>query len=116
MGLTSLHNRMFFTIGSRYDTSIIPRIGKKKNHLYKTVFSSSTGDRLSSPRMKRAGPKGLRAESARAVTGRRCPNSGKGEDFLTGPPDFFTETAVTLMGHRCSSGKGSRHERIVQFF
>ena len=36
-----------------------------------------------------------RAESARAVTGRRCPHSGKGEDFLTGQPDFFTETAVT---------------------
>ena len=47
---------------------------------------------LSSPR---AGPKGLRAESARAVTGRRCPHSGRGEDFLTGQPDFFTETAVT---------------------
>ena len=31
---------------------------------------------LSSPRGKRAGPKGLGAESARAVTGRRCPNSG----------------------------------------
>ena len=41
------------------------------------------------------GPKGLRAESARAVTGRRCPHSGKGEDFLTGQPDFFTEKAVT---------------------
>ena len=27
--------------------------------------------------------KGLRAESARAVTGRRCPHSGEGEDFLT---------------------------------
>ena len=36
-----------------------------------------------------------RAESARAVTGRRCPHSGRGEDFLTGQPDFFTETAVT---------------------
>ena len=47
---------------------------------------------LSSPH---AGPKGLRAESARAFTGRRCPHSGKGEDFLTGQPDFFTETAVT---------------------
>ena len=43
----------------------------------------------------RAGPEGLRAESARAVTGRRCPHSGKGEDFLTGQLDFFTETAVT---------------------
>ena len=51
---------------------------------------------LSSPQAKRAGPKGLHAESARAVTGRRCPHSGKGEDFLTGQPDFFTETAVTL--------------------
>ena len=50
---------------------------------------------LSSPLAKRAGPKGLRAESARAGTGRRCPHSGKGEDFLTGQSDFFTETAVT---------------------
>ena len=37
---------------------------------------------LSSPRAKRAGPKGLRAESARAFTGRQCPHSGKGEDLL----------------------------------
>ena len=37
----------------------------------------------------------LRAESARAFTGRRCPQSGRGEDFLTGQPDFFTESAVT---------------------
>ena len=37
----------------------------------------------------------LRAESARAVTGRRCPHSGKGEDFLMGQLNFFTETAVT---------------------
>ena len=41
---------------------------------------------LSSPRAKRAGPKGLRAESARAVTGRRCPHSGVGEDFLERRP------------------------------
>ena len=45
--------------------------------------------------MKRAGPKGLRAESARAVTGRRCPHSGEGEDFLMGQLNFFTKTAVT---------------------
>ena len=37
----------------------------------------------------------LRAESARAFTGRRNSYSGRGEDFLTGQPDFFTETAVT---------------------
>ena len=40
-------------------------------------------------------PKGLRAGSARAVTGRRCPHSGEGEDFLTGQPDLFTKPAVT---------------------
>ena len=31
----------------------------------------------------------------RAFTGRRCPHSGRGEDFLTGQLIFFTETAVT---------------------
>ena len=36
-----------------------------------------------------------RAESARAVTGRRNSYSARGEDFLTGQLDFFTETAVT---------------------
>ena len=36
----------------------------------------------------------LRAQNARAVTGRWCPHSGKGEDFLTGQLNFFTETAV----------------------
>ena len=50
---------------------------------------------LSSPRAKRAGPKGLRAESARAFTGRRNSHSGRREDFLTGQQNFFTETAVT---------------------
>ena len=38
----------------------------------------------------------LRTKSARAVTGRRCPHSGRGKDFLSRQPDFFTETAVTL--------------------
>ena len=41
-----------------------------------------------------AGPKGLRAESARAVTGRRCPHSGVGEDFLVHRPGPPTKTAV----------------------
>ena len=47
------------------------------------------------PAREARGPKGLRAESARAFTGRRCPHSGRGEDFLTGQLNFFTETAVT---------------------
>ena len=55
---------------------------------YKLIF-------FSSPRAKRGGPKGLRAESARAFTGRRNSYSGRGEDFLSRQPDFFTETAVT---------------------
>ena len=36
-----------------------------------------------------------RAESARAFTGRRNSHSGRGEDFLSHQPNFFTETAVT---------------------
>ena len=32
---------------------------------------------------------------ARAFTGRRNSHSGRGEDFLTGQLNFFTETAVT---------------------
>ena len=32
---------------------------------------------------------------ARAVTGRLCPHSGEGEDFLVRQPIFFTKTAVT---------------------
>ena len=52
-------------------------------NLKKTLFSSL--------RAKCAGPKGLRAESARAVTGRRCPHSGEGEDFLKVQPGFFLE-------------------------
>ena len=50
---------------------------------------------LSSPRAKRVGPKALRAESAMAFTCRRNSHSGRGEDFLTGQPNFFTETAIT---------------------
>ena len=41
------------------------------------------------------------AESARAVTGRRCPHSGEGEDFLTGQLIFFYENS-------CNSGTESR--------
>ena len=36
-----------------------------------------------------------RAESAKAFTGRRNSHSGRGEDFLSRQPNFFTETAVT---------------------
>ena len=38
---------------------------------------------------------------ARAFTGRQCPHSGRGEDFLTGQPDFF-------YGNSCNSGTESR--------
>ena len=55
---------------------------------------------------------GPRAESAGAVTGRRCPHSGEGEDFLTGQPDFFSETAVTperKVKKSCPTGEINRH-------
>ena len=58
-------------------------------------FLTATQCQLSSPRAKRAGPKGLRAESARAVTGRQCPHSGVGEDFLARWPVFFMKRAVS---------------------
>ena len=47
---------------------------------------------LPSTPAKRAGPKGLCAESARAVTGRRCPHSGVGEDFLGHRPGPLTKS------------------------
>ena len=50
---------------------------------------------LSSPRAKRAGPKGLRAESARAVTVSQCPHSEVGQDFLLRRRVTLTEIAVT---------------------
>ena len=37
----------------------------------------------------------IQPESARAVTGRRCPHSGEGGDFLMGQLNFFTKTVVT---------------------
>ena len=40
------------------------------------------------------------AESARAVTGRRCPHSWKGEDFLTGQPDFFLRKLLLLRNRK----------------
>ena len=60
-------------------------------YIWKVSKAHFQSKNLSSP--KRAGPKGLRAESARAVTG---PHSGEGEDPLTGQLNFFTKSAVTL--------------------
>ena len=40
-------------------------------------------------------PKGPRAESARAVTSRRCPHSGTGQDFLARNGPNRTKTGVT---------------------
>ena len=49
---------------------------------------ASTVDRIAKE-IHSAGPKGLCAKSARAVTGRRCPHTGEGEDFLTHQPGFL---------------------------
>ena len=63
-----------------------------QNHTSKT-FTFNIDETILSIYPARA--KGLRAESARAVTGRWCPHSGEGEDFLTGQQNIFTKTAVT---------------------
>ena len=47
------------------------------------------------PRFLRQMLSSPRAESARAFSGRRNSHSGRGEDFLSRQPNFFTETAVT---------------------
>ena len=65
---------------SRWDT-----FGFVKRALTHEIFT------LSSPR----------AESARAVTGRRFLHSGEGENFLSRQPDFFYENC-------CNSGTESR--------
>ena len=47
------------------------------------------------------------AESARAVTGGRCPHSGEGGDFLMGQPDFFLRNLLYLRNGKsknCSQG------------
>ena len=59
-----------------YQITRVPPLSMLVNRLSKAPETSLMI--LSSPRAKRVGPKGLRAESARAVTGRRCPHSGVG--------------------------------------
>ena len=54
---------------------------------YGVEYNFSMVELFSSPRAKRA-------ESAGAFTGRRNSYSGRGEDFLSRQPNFFTETAV----------------------
>ena len=56
---------------------------------------------FSSPRAKRAGPKGLRAESARAVTGRRNSHRWEGGRLFEPSAGFF-------YGNSCNSGTESR--------
>ena len=63
--------------------------------IYNTALSIQMVD------CKLSSPKGLRTESARAFTGRRNSHSGRGEDFLTGQPDFFYRNS-------CNSGTKSR--------
>ena len=59
------------------------------------LTQKSTAEKLSSPRAKRASPKGERASRARAVTVSQCPHSEVGQDFLLRRRVTLTETAVT---------------------
>ena len=58
-------------------------ICQKQFRLFDIEVERAKDHGLIQPGRKARGPEGLRAESARAVTGRRCPHSGEGEDFLT---------------------------------
>ena len=59
---------------------------------------------LSSPRAKRAGPKGLRAESARALTGRRNSHRWEGGRLFEPSAGFF---------YRNSCNFGTKSRKIV---
>ena len=70
-------------------------------HHLKEAFQGSRSSSICGPPLSSANKqvdnliKPTRAESARAFTGRRNSHSGRGEDFLSRQPNFFTETAVT---------------------
>ena len=53
----------------------------------------------------------LRAESARAVTGRRCPHSGEGEDFLA--KNMLPWAHMGLAGSYCALLVGGCGARAV---
>ena len=85
----------FSKIPTLWSRVSFPQNRRNSRDLLQRILVAHTLYILSSPRAKRAGPKGLRAESAMAFTGRRNSYSGRGEDFLSRQPNFFTETAVT---------------------
>ena len=57
---------------------VVGVVARMSWRLNSSAFLSSLNDNDNNNNAQRAGPKGLRAESARAVTGRRCPHSGVG--------------------------------------
>ena len=69
---------------------------KYKIHKLKGGVTIQTFGQYGTPYSSDGELSSLRAESARAVIGRRWPHSGEGEDFLTHQPGFFffTKTAV----------------------
>ena len=68
---------------------VLDSLGEQKKLLCDQGSINSKNGVFNSPLAKCAGLKGLRAESAGAVTGRRCPHSGEGEDFFTGQLIFL---------------------------
>ena len=56
----------------------------------------------------------LRAESARAVTGRRCPHSGEGEDFLPRQMVPLTKTDVTQKRNAKKSVRRCQNDRNAE--
>ena len=72
------------------DTRHMPSLDK-----YGFATHTSRKPDLSSPRVKRASPKGERASRARAATVSQCPHSEVGQDFLLHRRVTLTEMAVT---------------------
>ena len=57
-----------------------------------------------------------RAESDRAVTGRRCPHSGEGEDLLTRQPGFFYENDSETKSQKIEMNRLSEGYKRAVFF
>ena len=66
---------------------------KKKKKLRERLEGKTNSNSSCPARARSARARALRALGLLLADG--TPTGGRGEDFLTGQPDFFTETAVT---------------------
>ena len=75
--------------------SMVISFNSVHKNVYRIRFQERRGRELRGF-LRRSNFSSPRTESAGAITGRRCPHSGEGEDFLTRQPSFFfTKMAIT---------------------